>query len=335
MNEKLIVSGRNIIDLFPHEKIWGLSIPIYLFIGGLAAGLLIFATLFYILQKDKQYPFTVKVATIIPFFIISLGLLLLIEDLRHKLYFWQLMLHFKIESPMSWGSWVLVIITLISIFWPLSFIDDIINFFENNNKPKLAKISKAIQKFTIKYKLITKILDFFKTKRKEISYVLFVLAVILGIYTGILLSSFNARPIWNNSIISILFLVSGASTAAALIMWLTNNTEERRLYSKIDIGLITVELVLIALFLLSMIWGTEIQQRAVKMFLDGAFTATFWGIFVTGGLILPLTLEIMEIRKIHIPVGVPAFLVLLGGLIFRIIMVFICRNCIMNINLHL
>lgn len=335
MNEKLIVSGRNILDLFPHEKIWGLSIPIYLFIGGLAAGMLIFATLFYNLNKENQYPFTVKVATIIPFFIISLGLLLLIEDLRHKLYFWQLMLHFKIESPMSWGSWVLVFITIISFFWPLSFIEDITNYFETNNKPKLAKISSKIQKFTTKYNFIRKILDFFKSKRKKISYVLFVLAVVLGIYTGILLSSFNARPIWNNSIISILFLVSGASTAAALIMWLTNNKEERKLYSKIDVGLISIELILIALFLLSMQWGIEIQQRVVKMFTDGAFTAPFWGIFVLGGLVLPLTLEIMELRKIHIPVGVPAFFVLLGGLIFRIIMVFICRNCMMNINLHL
>ena len=37
----------------------------------------------------------------------------------------------------------------------------------------------------------------------------------LGIYTGILLSSLGARPLWASGILGPLFLVSGLSTAAA------------------------------------------------------------------------------------------------------------------------
>lgn len=321
MNEKVIISGREIEGLYPHLDIWGIGIPIYLFIGGLAAGLLIFASIFYISGKEKQYPFTVKIATIIPFFIISFGLLLLIEDLKHKLYFWQLMLHFKIESPMSWGSWVLVFVTILSILWPLSFINDIKIFFEQNQKNKLARIAAFLEKIIDSNKVTKQINSVFTKFRKQIAYIIFILAIILGIYTGILLSSFNARPLWNTSILGILFLTSGISTASALLMWLTNNHEEKHFYGKVDIIAILIELLLIGLMFLSLAWGSEIQQQTVKMFFGGEFTASFWGLFVLLGLILPLILEIMSLKGINISPALPAFYVLLGGLVFRIIMV--------------
>jgi formate-dependent nitrite reductase membrane component NrfD len=39
------------------------------------------------------------------------------------------------------------------------------------------------------------------------------------------------------------------------------------------------------------------------------------------GLLFPLVLEIMELKGIKVPIVVPAVLILLGGLIFRFIMV--------------
>ena len=72
---------------------------------------------------------------------------------------------------------------------------------------------------------------------------------------------------------------------------------------------------------LGMIWGGEVQVRTAEMFFGGEFTAVFWGIFVGMGLVVPAILEYMEMKGIHVPVAVPAFLVLAGGLLFRIIMV--------------
>ena len=136
-----------------------------------------------------------------------------------------------------------------------------------------------------------------------------------------MLSSFNARPLWNTPILGILFLVSGVSTGAAALMWMSNNKDEKKLFSKIDLGLIAVELVLIVLMFLGLLWGSEVQQISAEMFLGGEFTAVFWGIFVVMGLILPAILEVLELRGIHLPIAVPAFLVLFGGLVFRIIMI--------------
>ncbi len=316
-----MVSGRNIHGLYPHLDAWGFGIPLYLFIGGLAAGILIFATYYFIKGKADEMPVTVKISTIIPPIIIMIGLMFLIGDLHHKLYFWQLMIHFEVASPMSWGTWILTIVLMLAILWPLSFIDDIKKFFEENNKKRLAKWTEKTQNIIEKLPILPKAIELFTKYRKSMAYVIFFLSIGLGIYTGILLSAFNARPLWNTSILGPLFLTSGVSTGAAAIMWLSNNKTEKKLFSQIDLVLVGVELTLIFLMFLGMAWGTEIKHQAALMFLGGEFTAVFWGVFVIMGLILPAILEAMELKGFHVPIAIPAFLILLGGLIFRVIMV--------------
>ena len=44
-----------------------------------------------------------------------------------------------------------------------------------------------------------------------------VLGVALGIYTGILLNTMVARPLWNSAILGPLFLFSGLSAGAAMV----------------------------------------------------------------------------------------------------------------------
>jgi len=53
--------------------------------------------------------------------------------------------------------------------------------------------------------------------------------------------------------------------------------------------------------------------------LGGEFTVTFWVFVVLLGLAFPATLEIFELRGYHVPVWIPSFLILLGGLIFRFV----------------
>jgi len=321
MGEKLIVSGRNIEGLYPHVDVWGFGIPLYLFIGGLAAGILIFAAFFYLKGKANEMPVTVKISTIIPPIIIVLGLLFLIGDLHHKMYFWRLMTTFEVKSPMSWGAWILVIVLILSILWPFTFLKEMREFFVQNNRKRWVKWVSWLENLVEKIGFIKKIVDYSVKKRKYIAILLIIFGIALGIYTGILLSAFNARPLWNNSVLGLLFLTSGVSTGAAAIMWLSNNHEEKQLFSKIDLGLIGIELLLIFLMFLGMNWGSDAQQKAAEMFLGGEFTAIFWGIFVMLGLITPGFLEALELKGYKVPIAVPAFLILFGGLLFRVIMV--------------
>jgi protein NrfD len=117
MREEIIVSGRmnHLID--PQLHIWHWHIPLYLFLGGLAAGILFFAALYTILGKEKEYPTAVKLAPFLTPVLLTVGLLALLLDLNHKLYFWQLYTTIRLESPMSWGAWTLMVVTPLSIIW--------------------------------------------------------------------------------------------------------------------------------------------------------------------------------------------------------------------------
>lgn len=316
-----MASGRDIHGLYPHLDVWEFGIPLYLFIGGLSAGILLFATYFYLKGKADEMPATVKISTLLPPFIIVAGLLFLIGDLHHPQYFWQLMLHFEIGSPMSWGSWILIVVLLISVLWPLSFMKDINAYFQEAGRKRFAKWSAKIVDLIEKIGLLRWLVEFTTKNRKTIAYVTFFLAIALGIYTGILLSSFNARPLWNTSILGPLFLISGVSTGAATIMWMSRDKKEKLLYSRIDLVLIGIELLLIFLMFLGMAWGPEVFQQTASMFLGGEFTAVFWGVFVGLGLVLPAVLEALELKGFHVPIALPAILILAGGLIFRVILV--------------
>jgi protein NrfD len=303
MKEEIFVSGRNIPNIDPYLNIWHWQIPLYLFLGGLAAGILFFAGLYTILGKEKEMPTTVKWATFLAPIALVIGLLALFLDLKHKLYFWQLYTIVRPSSPMSWGAWVLMFITPLSIIWVASYIKEIIpgwnwkfNFLE------------VFEKWVI-------------ANRKALAWVMIILAVILGIYTGILLSAFNARPLWNTSILGPLFLVSGMSTGAAAIMWMTKSHHERKIMSRIDLILIGIELFFITHMIMGFIAGPTVQIAAAQLFLGGPFTVSFWVFVIFLGLLFPATLEILELLGYKVPVAIPALLILMGGLVFRFIMV--------------
>ena len=67
--------------------------------------------------------------------------------------------------------------------------------------------------------------------------------------------------------------------------------------------------------------STQVHIEAAELFLGGEYTSAFWVLVVGLGLILPLLIEIMELRGFHVPVIIPSLLVLLGGLILRFIVV--------------
>ena len=303
MKEELFASGRNIPNIDPYLHIWHWQIPIYLFLGGLAAGILFLAGVYTILGKEKEMPATVKWAPFIVPFALVLGLFMLFLDLKHKLYFWQLYTTIRLESPMSWGAWVLMFTTPLSIIWVASYIRELFP-----NWDWIFSFLKTFEAWVIK-------------NRTYIAWPMVVSAVILGIYTGILLSAFNARPLWNTTILGPLFLVSGMSTGAACIILMSKSHEERRIIGRLDLLFIVIELFFIVHMIMGFLAGSEVQIQAANLFLGGEFTVPFFVFVIALGLLLPALLEILELVGYKMPIIIPAILVLLGGLIFRFIMV--------------
>ena len=83
---------------------------------------------------------------------------------------------------------------------------------------------------------------------RKLAVINFGLGIFIGIYTGVLLSAFVARPLWNSSILPVLFLNSALSTGAALAIILAKRTSVKLYFTKIDIWLIFSEIVVILLF---------------------------------------------------------------------------------------
>ena len=301
MREEIITSGRLNPNIDPHLEIWHWHIPLYLFLGGLAAGIMFFAALYTILGKEDRYCGAVKRAPIIVPFLLVIGLLALFLDLKHKLYFWQLYTTIKLQSPMSWGAWTLMGITPLSFVWAAMHIKE---FFP---------------KWDWKFPLIKELDRVLHQNKLTLAWIIVFLSVILGIYTGILFSAFNARPLWNTSILGPLFLTSGLSAGAAVIIMFSRTHKERKNFAKIDILLIGIELFLIVHMFMGFLASTEVQIDAANLFLGGPYTAPFWIFVVTLGMVLPAILEFLELRKFKIPVIIPVILVLFGSLMLRFI----------------
>lgn len=301
MIEELIVSGRLNPGIDPVLHIWHWQIPLYLFLGGLAAGILFFAGLFTVLRKEHKYRGAVIYAPFVAPFALVIGLIALFMDLKHQLYFWRLYTTIKLASPMSWGAWTLMGIT------PLSFIWVALN------------IRELFPRWDWKFRLLKELEAFLGRYRLALAWMMMVLSVILGIYTGILFSAFNARPLWNTSILGPLFLTSGLSTGAATIILFAKSHKERRMFSKIDLVLIIIELFFIVHMFMGFLASTQVQIDAASLFLGGPYTAPFWVLVVGLGLVVPAILESLELAKFRVPAIIPAALVIFGGLMLRFI----------------
>ena len=304
MKEELIVSGRMNYKVDPNLHIWGWEIPTYLFLGGLAAGVLFFAALYYLRGKEKEYESAVKWVPMLTPIFLMVGLGALFLDLHHKPYFWRLYTTIKLESPMSWGAWTLMVITPVSIIWSMTY------------------WRERFPSWDWKYKWIYDLEKLFIDNRKTLAWLMIVFAAILGIYTGILLSAFNARPLWNTSILGPLFLVSGLSAGAALIMTMSKNPLERKRFSQIDLMLIAIEIFLIIHMFMGFNASTQVQIDAAALFLGGPYTLPFWIFVVFLGMVVPAFLEFLELKGSHIPAYIPAVMIIFGNIMLRFIIVY-------------
>ncbi len=304
MREELIVSGRmnHLVD--PNLHIWHWHIPLYLFLGGLAAGILFFASLYTILGKENEYRTAVKIAPFITPFILIIGLIALFLDLNHKLYFWRLYTTIRLESPMSWGAWTLMVVTPISFIWCA------------------LNIRELFPRWKWPHSLLDTAEAFFRKNIRTLSWILLIFSLILGVYTGILFSAFNARPLWNTSILGPLFLASGLSTGAAVIIFMSKSHRERMVFARIDLMLIGIEIFLIVHMFMGFLASTQVHIDAASLFLGGPYTTPFWLFVVTLGLVIPAVLEFLELRGFRVPHLIAPTLVIIGGFIFRFIIAY-------------
>jgi protein NrfD len=199
----------------PH---WQWLIVLYFFIGGLAGGCYFLAALIDLSGRPEDRPLA-RLGYYIAFPCVVLSGIVLTADLARPLRFWHMLIEsntfrpmFKYWSPMSIGSWALLIFGLFSF---LSFLgavaeDDRIRW-------------RALRTIGARWPRLRGL-----GAPSALGRVISVIGAIFGLYiagyTGVLLAVTN-RPIWSDTpLLGMLFVVSAASTSAALILLLAHRS---------------------------------------------------------------------------------------------------------------
>jgi protein NrfD len=303
MSEELLVTARDNALIDPSLHIWTWEVAMYLFMGGLTAGIMFFAALMTVRDKEHIAPFAATRLALLAPIALSIGMTTLFLDLEHKLFVYRFYTSFQITSPMSWGAWILIVVYPISVLQILSTFRSGYSVFAS---------------FVDKLKPARLLMDWCERNRVTIAYAVIPFAIALGIYTGILLSAFGARPFWNSGVLGLLFLVSGMSTAAALVVLIARQKTEKELFTGLDFVLILAEIALIALVIISLASGSGQHIDALQIIMGGPYTFEFWVLFFCIGLVIPMLLEILEMAGISKSLAMLApVLVLVGGYALR------------------
>lgn len=128
----------------------------------------------------------------------------------------------------------------------------------------------------------------------------FALAFAFGtaIYTGILLKATKSIPLWNTSLLPLLFLVSALSTGSMAIILsclgtglLSHDSGSLKTLMHVEQILVVVEGIVLYLFLSRRYRAAEQGKDSVRLLLFGEMRPIFWGGIVLLGFIFPVILE--------------------------------------------
>lgn len=290
--------------LAAHERFWGWEIPVYLFVGGLVAGLLLTASAVVLGLGKERVTRAMKIGLAASPVLLGLGMGTLFLDLTYKAHVLRFYGALRVSAPMSLGSWVLLLVFPLQVMLVLALP------FE-----ELAKILDRVPRLAV-------VRRFAEAQVKKLAWGGLGLGVALGIYTGVLLSTTVAHPLWSSGALGFLFLASGTSTGVAALMMGERDPAMARTLARADMALIGVELLVITMWLIGLLTQGAIYRQAAALVLSGPYAPAFLGFVVFGGLLLPLGLEGLALRgKALHSRAVPA-LVISGGLILRFVLVY-------------
>lgn len=277
------LAGTN-LRVLPELETWGWEIATALFLCGAAAGLGIVGSAFRL--RDSRPSRIVRVADLLGLPVLASGAFFLWVDLGNRMNIWRVYLAFEPTSVMWWGSWIV----LLSLgLLALRFLAELLSLRVPAGRP--------------------------------LAVAGVVLGTGLGAYTGLLLATIAARPLWSSALLPLVFLASAIGTGTTLL-WLGGGGERPRL-RRVEVALWTTELLLLLAYAASLRLGAEPAQRAFGLLSGGLYGLTFWGVAVTLGVALPLVATMVaEARRVHLS-GVPlAVANLIGSLSLRLVVVY-------------
>ncbi len=232
------------IDHFVRAPEWTWYILFYFFLAGLSGGSYVLATLLRTTGRRSD-----EAAARIGYYVAFLALLicpiLLTLDLGKPLRFWHMLVNttpgdegpiFKYWSPMSVGAWALAVF---GIFATVSFVESLLR----DRRILLPFGSRLVRLMDGAFGRLW-------------NFVGALLGLFVAGYTGVLLAVSN-QPVWSDTwALGGLFLASGLSGSAALLMWLVSHRSDAQpstvAFARSERVFLVLEIALIVLFVLTL-----------------------------------------------------------------------------------
>lgn len=277
---------------------WEWPIWLYLFAAGVAGGGY-FAAFLANLFTGGKYRGLVQIATWIGLPLVLVGVLLLVVDLGNQLRAWHLFLRFDLISPMSLGSWILLLWSILAVILIALWFAEL---FEPAEEP--ADIFARIAFWLRPLLPIT----------GTLAWIEFVLSVLLIAYTGVLLSNTNVG-LWSTVFLPVLFVVSAVSTglAATLLVTILLGREVPARFGQAGAVLEVLEVLALIAFLVAVPAG---------ILISGPLSLWFWIGVIAIGMLVPIALELLTWKTSPKLMALAMTIcVLIGGVVLRAVVV--------------
>ena len=288
------------VQHFTQPPNWEWYILGYFFLAGLAGGCYVLGTMLRLWGGPADEP-AARIAFIAALICVALCPILLTVDLGQPLLFWHMLINtgdgglsFKYWSPMSVGAYALL------FFGIFAFVSAVEAFLSWRGNGLLGVFAAG-----------------------PLAVVWMVIGSLLGLYiasyTGVLLAVSN-QPVWSDSwALGALFLASGMSGAAALLVLLALRWRAAATSSDVlataDAYFIVLEAILIVIFLVTLGIAGTISHLFAPLWL------LLW-ILVLAGLLLPAAVRFRLLRESALPAVVIPLVVLVGVLALRAVVIF-------------
>ncbi len=278
------------------QEAFGLNIAIYFYLTGLSAGSFILSTLAYGFGME-QYKSLGKVGVILATLLLVIAPFFLLIHIGVPHRAWHLFVYLNFESPITWGSFLLIL-------YPINCI--IYGYFMFKDKRKPTRIFGLIG---------------------------IPLAISVHGYTGFILAFGKARALWNTALMPILFLVSAIVSGIALMILVC--VVKDRFFSKQkainyplleNLGTMLAWMIIFDLFLvgsdlLVLLISHSDAQAAAHLLLAGKFFPFFIIVENLLGKIVPFALLVIPRFRNLTTMIIASLLVVIGIFFMRYIVV--------------
>ncbi|WP_409159649.1 cytochrome c nitrite reductase subunit NrfD [Pectobacterium sp. B2J-2] len=265
--------------------VWDWPIAVYLLLVGISAGMV---TISMLLKHAVPAEYhggnrVIKATAIVAPLAVILGLVILIFHLTKPFTFWYLMVFYNPTSIMSLGVMLFQVYFIVMLLWLITLYHDVwLAHLESVwLRPALAAQAR-------------KLTAMIANKTAMIENLLLALAILLGCYTGFLLSALKSFPLLNNPVLPVLFLVSGTTSGIAVMLlasaWGRNssgNSRSLHFIHRVETPVVYAELFLLFAFFIGLLLGGGQKVVAAQTALSGFWGGIFWIGVIGIGIVIP------------------------------------------------